>query len=228
MSGQSGQTNGLPSWAARLLAQVRQALGVYRGLSRSLRLVVGAAPRHIVIMLLVYALFRLIEPATVWFSKFLVEALTDNRPMTALVIAGVYVLLRMVVEVALWIFELVVASQRERLRYSLQSQLMHKATAMPDLALFESARFYDKLQNARRSIGSAEDLTVQLVNGFSVVLVLATLLGSLVLLHPVAALVVCIATVPMYLGQIRYAQGYSWGFVTRHPRRGVWTTTSNS
>ena len=126
MSGQSDKPALRLGWVSRLLAQVRQALGIYRGLSRSLRLVVGATPRHIVIMLLVYALFRLIEPATVWFSKFLVEALTDNRPLTALVIAGVYVLLRIVVEVALWIFELVVASQRERLRYSLQSQLMHR------------------------------------------------------------------------------------------------------
>lgn len=218
MRGKSDQPTPRPGWVARILGQVREALSVYRGLSRSLRLVMGAAPRHIVIMLPVYALFRLIEPATVWFSKFLVEALTDNRPLTALVIAGGYVLLRIVVEVATWIFELVVGSQRERLRYSLQSQLMHKATTMPDLALFESAGFYDKLQTARRSIGSAEELIVQVVNGFSVVLVLATLLGSLVLLHPVAALVVCIATVPMYLGQIRYAEGYSWVFREQAPQ----------
>ena len=207
-SGRAAPTPGTGAAGARRLS----------GLPRSLRLVVGAAPRHIVIMLPVYALFRLIEPATVWFSKFLVEALIDNRPLTALVIASVYILLRIVVEVATWIFELVVASQRERLRYSLQSQLMHKATTMPDLTLYESAGFYDKLQNARRSMGSAEELTVQVVNGFSVVLVLATLLGSLVLLHPVAALVVCIATVPMYLGQIRYAEGYSWVFREQAPQ----------
>ena len=71
-------------WRARL----RQSLAVYASLPRLFRLGAAASPRRVVAMFAIYLLFSLLQPASVWFSKLLVDAVRLNQGITALLIAG--------------------------------------------------------------------------------------------------------------------------------------------
>jgi len=67
---------------------------------------------------------------------------------------------------------------------------MEKATAMPDLTLFDTPSFYDQLQNAREAVLRLYLLINQTVSSASIVLVFVTLLGILARLNPLASLLV--------------------------------------
>ncbi len=115
--------------------------------------------------------------------------------------------LRIAGEAASWIFEVVCAGYRDLVLFRLHTRLMQKAAAMPAPTLFESPVFYDKLQNARRSLEWAQRLMNQAVMGVGVFAVFLALLGTLVLLHPLAAAAVCLTAVPSYVAQLPSGHG---------------------
>ena len=193
--------------AARLLAQVRQALGVYRGLPRSLRLVVAATPGRAAALLVINLVYSLSAPANAWASKFLVEALVANQSTMALLVVVVFTLIHLVSNGAGYVQEVVVWGQIDRLRYYLHTRIMTQATAMCDLALFESPSFYNKLENARQGMPWTQRLFMQTIHMCSQFVIFLTFLGVLSLLHPLAAVLVLLSTVPTYVAKLRYGFG---------------------
>ncbi|MGH2369733.1 MAG: ABC transporter ATP-binding protein [Chloroflexota bacterium] len=195
----------------RFFAQVRQGLAVYSCIPRSVGLIACAAPGRAVALVLLYLVFRLIEPASVWFSKLLVDSLLAQRPTTALLVAGLYVGLHVLGTAGSWTFEVLYAGFRDRFLFHLHTLLMRKATSLPDLALFETPAFYDTLQNARQAVDNpatgAQRLINAAVTGVAVVAVFLTLLGTLALLHPLAAAVVFATAVPSYYASLRFGHG---------------------
>ncbi|HEY8744848.1 MAG TPA: ABC transporter ATP-binding protein, partial [Chloroflexota bacterium] len=155
----------------------------------------------------IYSIYSLLQPAGVWFSKLLVDAVRSNQTTMALVIAGAYVALRLVGNAQGFVYEVVVAGFRDRALYSLHTRLMEKATAMPDLSLFDTPSFYDQLQNAREAVPRLYLLVNQTVSSASIVLVFVTLLSILARLNPLASLVVFLTAIPTYFGQLRVAHG---------------------
>ncbi len=192
---------------ARLLAQVRPALGVYRGLPRSLRLVVAATPGRAAALLVINLVYSLSAPANALASKFLVEALVANRPNMALLVVVVFTLIHLVSNGAGYVQEVVVWGQIDRLRYYLHTRIMTQATAMFDLALFESPSFYNKLENARQGMPWTQRLFMQTIHMCSQFVIFLSFLGVLSLLHPLAAVVVLLSTVPTYIAKLRYGFG---------------------
>lgn len=93
-----------------------------------------------------------------------------------------------------------------RLNFSLNTLLIRKALSL-DLAHFENADFYDKLQNARRE---ADWRALQIMNdGFYFVQNTITLLSFAALLFRFNALLALIlfgATIPAFVAQSKYAQ----------------------
>ena len=93
-----------------------------------------------------------------------------------------------------------------RLNFSLNTQLIRKALSL-DLAHFENAGFYDKLQNARRE---ADWRALQIMNnGFYFIQNTITLLSFAALLFRFNALLALIlfgATIPAFIAQSKYAQ----------------------
>ncbi|MDE2993335.1 MAG: ABC transporter ATP-binding protein [Chloroflexota bacterium] len=185
-----------------------QVLAVYRGVPRSVWLIAEAAPLRVLAMVLIYVIFSAVGPAGVWFSKLLVDALVAQQAALAITLAVLYTGLRIVGTAAGWLYEPVYAGFRDRFVFHLQSRLMQKASSMPDLSLFETPAFYDKLQNARRAMDAAQRLIATVITGFSIILVFLTLVGMLASLHPLAAAIVVVSTLPSYLARLRFGHGY--------------------
>jgi ATP-binding cassette subfamily B protein len=93
-----------------------------------------------------------------------------------------------------------------RLNFTLNTRLIRKALSL-DLAHFENAEFYDKLQNARRE---ADYRALQIMNdGFYFIQNTITLLSFAALLlrfSPLLALILFGATIPAFIAQSQYAQ----------------------
>jgi ATP-binding cassette subfamily B protein len=93
-----------------------------------------------------------------------------------------------------------------RINISINSRIIRKALEL-DLAHFENAEFYDKLQNARRE---ADWRSLQIVNGgFFLIQNLITLLsfGALLIrFSPWLAAILFLATIPAFVAQSQYAE----------------------
>jgi len=93
-----------------------------------------------------------------------------------------------------------------RIVLSINTRIIGKALEL-DLAHFENAAFYDKMQNARRE---ADYRSLQIVNGgFYVLQNILTLLSFAALLvrfSPWLALILFVATLPAFIAQSRYAE----------------------
>jgi ATP-binding cassette subfamily B protein len=93
-----------------------------------------------------------------------------------------------------------------RINLSINQRIIRKALDL-DLAHFENAEFYDKMQNARRE---ADWRSLQIVNGgFYVAQNIVTLLSFGVLLvrfSPWLALILFVATLPAFIAQSRFAE----------------------
>jgi ATP-binding cassette, subfamily B, bacterial len=207
--------------AAPWLARLRQSLAVYASLPSLFRLGAAASPRRVVAMFAIYLLFSLLQPTSVWFSKLLVDAVRLDQGTVALLIAGGYVALRVVGNAQGFVYEVVAAAFRDRALYYLHVRLMEKVTALPDLTIFDTSAFYDRLQRAREAVPRLYALVNQTVTGASIVLVFITLLGLLARLSPLAALIVFLTAIPTYFAQLRFAHG-AWrvyGGQAPHARR---------
>jgi len=93
-----------------------------------------------------------------------------------------------------------------RINISINSRIIRKALEL-DLAHFENAEFYDKLQNARRE---ADWRSLQIVNGgFFLIQNVITLLsfGALLIrFSPWLAAILFLATIPAFVAQSQYAE----------------------
>ena len=93
-----------------------------------------------------------------------------------------------------------------RIVLSINTRIIRKALEL-DLAHFENAEFYDKMQNARRE---ADYRSLQIVNGgFYVMQNIVTLISFgalLVRFSPWMAVILFLATIPAFLAQSRYAE----------------------
>ena len=185
-------------------AKLRGYLGDYGRIPGSMRLFVAAVPGHTAAMVAISLLQHLLEPLSVWFMKFLVDAVVAQQVRTALTVAVLLVLFRMSSYFASWAYEIVSPGQLDRLQFSLQTRLMAKAVSIQDLTLFESPEFYDRLQTAGRAANQwAQRLFMSTLQALSYIVVVLTLFGSLSLLHPAAAVLVFVATIPSYLARLR-------------------------
>ena len=186
------------------IEKLKGLLGEYGLIARSMRLFAGAAPWHTAVMLVISLFQHLLEPLSVWFMKFLVDAVVAQQVRTALVVALLLVAFRMSSYLASWAYEIVTPGQLDRLQFQLQTRLMSKAVSIQDLSLFESPEFYDQMQTASRAANQwAQRLFMNTLQALSYIVVVLTLFGSLSLLHPIAAVMVFVATIPSYIARLR-------------------------
>ena len=186
------------------LEKLKGYFGEYSRIVPSMRLFVAAAPGHTAVMLVLDLLMATLEPLSVWFMKFLVDAVVAQEVRMALVVAFLLVAYRMSSYLASWAYEVVTPGQIDRLQFSLQTRLMEKAVSIQDLSLFESSKFYDQLQTARQATDTwAQRLFMTTKQMLAYVVVVVLLFGSLTQLHPLAALILFLATIPSYLAYLR-------------------------
>ena len=186
------------------IKKLKGYLGEYGRIVPSMRLFVAAAPGHTAVMIVLDLLMATLEPLSVWFMKFLVDAVVAQHVRMALIVASLLVAYRMSSYLASWAYEVVTPGQIDRLQFFLQTRLMEKAVSIQDLTLFESPRFYDQLQTARQATDTwAQRLFMATKQMLAIVVVVVLLFGTLSQLHPLAAILVFFATVPSYLAYLR-------------------------
>jgi ATP-binding cassette subfamily B protein len=150
-----------------------------------------------------------------WVGKLIVDAVVNSINTRAGAQAGLQsVLPLLIAEFVLLVVQSANAQARTlaehvlhaRIVLSINTRIIGKALEL-DLAHFENAEFYDKMQNARRE---ADWRSLQIVNGgFYVVQNIITLLSFAALLvrfSPWLALVLFLATIPAFIAQSRYAE----------------------
>jgi ATP-binding cassette subfamily B protein len=157
----------------------------------------------------------LLPAGQAWVGKLIVDAV-DNAINTQ---AGAQAGLRAVLPLLAAEFVLLVIQSangqartlaehvlHSRIVLSINTRIISKALEL-DLAHFENAAFYDKMQNARRE---ADYRSLQIVNGgFYVLQNILTLLSFAALLvrfSPWLALILFVATLPAFIAQSRYAE----------------------
>ena len=179
-------------------------LGEYGRVVPSMRLFTAAAPGHTAVIIVLDLLMATLEPLSVWFMKFLVDAVIANQVRMAVLVALLLVIYRMISYLATWANEVVVPGQIDRLQFALQTRLMEKAVSIQDLTLFESPRFYDQLQTARQATDIwAQRLFMTAKQLLAYIVVVVFLFGTLSLSHPIAAIIMFLATIPSYLAHLR-------------------------
>jgi ATP-binding cassette subfamily B protein len=157
----------------------------------------------------------LLPAGQAWVAKLIVDAVVgaiNGRVGSQAGLRAVLPLLGM--EFGLLLLQSVVSQGRSlaehvlhsRLNLSINTRIIRKALDL-DLAHFENAEYYDKLQNARRE---ADWRGLQIMNsGFYLVQNSITLVSFAALLlrfSPLLAAVLFLATIPAFIAQSRYAE----------------------
>lgn len=201
------------TWKERV-AQIRNAFGNIPG---AFRLVWQADRRSTVIMAVLTLIAAALPAAQAWAGALIVDSVVDSFTTRVEPLIGLERTLPYLgLELALLLIGAVAAQMRlfyehvlnARLGHAINVEIIRKALTL-DLHYFEDARFYDKLQNARRE---ADFRALGIVNGsFNVIQNLLTLLSFAVLLlafSPFITLVLFGATVPAFIAQGRYSNLY--------------------
>ena len=184
---------------------VRRAFGlVWQAHSRSALAMVGCT-----------LIGALLPASQAWVGKLIVDTVVTSINAHIGAMAGLQAVLPyLIVEFILLVIQAGNSQARSfaehilhsRINISINSRIIRKALEL-DLAYFENAEYYDKLQNARRE---ADWRSLQIVNnGFYLVQNVVTLLsyGALLLrFSPWLALILFAATIPAFIAQSRFAE----------------------
>lgn len=184
-------------------------------IARAFALVWQAHPASAMAMAATTVVGALLPASQAWVGKLIVDAVVTAINTQAGAMAGLSAVLPLLgLELILLVTQAINGQVRSlaehilhaRLNLSINTRIIRKALDL-DLAHFENAEYYDKLQNARRE---ADWRGLQIVNGgFYLIQNAATLLSYGVLLirfSPWLALILFIATIPAFLAQSHFAE----------------------
>ena len=195
-----------------------------RYVPRLLRFIWEASPLYAVLALLIALLSSVIAPAQIWIFKVIVDRVSATAANSTTAIDWAYLMVPMLWMAAIWALE--VAGQgfsREirtllGVRVALHTEycLLAKSASL-DMAFFETSAFFDRMENARQTLGHAHNLPVLMLGILSSVISLAGLLVLLALLHPLAVAALLATTVPQLLIKAVHADRM-WGNQLRHTK----------
>ncbi len=200
------------AWLAENPAKIRAASV---NVGRAFELVWQGHPASLIVMVVCTLIGAGIPAGQAYVAKLVVDAVvagaqTHTDPLAGLQSVAPWLLL----ELGLVVLDTAVGQARTlaehilhaRINVNINTRIIRKALEL-DLAYFENAEYYDKLQNARRE---ADWRSLQIVdNGFYLVQNVITLISFVVLLigfSPWLAVLIFAATVPAFIAQNRYAE----------------------
>lgn len=194
------------------LQSLSQHWGNYR---RVLQLVWGASPRYAFLATFFATLSALATPAQIWLSKVIIDriisAIQNRAPgaaidWTALVLPmGVLLLVLLYAEVGRRVAESITLVLRFQVEHYVQHLLLKKA-AQFDIAFFESATFYDKLDLARSESYRTFNLALLATDSLGLLLSLLLTLSLVTQFHPLAAAVMVLLAIPQLIVSSQYAK----------------------
>ena len=173
-----------------------------RYVPRLLRFIWTASPHNAVLALLAALLSSIIPPAQIWLFKVIVDRVYAAAQLSAPT-DWAYLMTPLAWMTGVWILD--IAGQgfnREirallgiRVRLHTEYCLLEKSSQL-DMAFFETSIFFDRMHNARQTIGHAHNLPVLILGIVSSMISLTGLLVLLAQLHPFAVIILLLSTIP--------------------------------
>ena len=194
---------------AREAATWRAQLAALRYVPKFIQLMWQTHRGYTVTMALL-RLFRAFIPlATLWVGKLIIDAVVDMRqapsdfsrlwPLVALEI-GIVLVGEMLARASVLVESLL----GELFSTSTSLRVMEHAATL-DLYHFEDPTFYDRLEQARRQTSNRIGLLAQLLTMGQDVLTLMSLGAALVVYSPWLLLILAVAVLPSFLGEMHFA-----------------------
>jgi ATP-binding cassette subfamily B protein len=189
--------------------------GAFANVPKSFRLLWKAHPGATIGMVVVTALTAFTPLVQAWLSKLIIDTIVENLNGKLPVEEGIrrvlpYVLIEFVV------FTLSIANNQvrsllehianARLGHSVSNAIIRKAIDL-DLAYFEDAEFYDKMQRAQDEVSYRPLIVVN--NSFLLIQNLVTMISLLALLlafGPLIALLLFGGVIPSFIAQLKYSK----------------------
>ena len=188
----------------------RERLQALRNVPPLLRMVWATSPVLSLATLVLRFIAALFPLATLWVSKLIIDLVVrairgrsiDRSLIWKLLI--IELLLAVGADVLGRCISLVDSLLGDRFTNHVSLRLMRHATSL-DLVSFEDPVFYDKMERARRQTTARLGMLASLASMAQQFLTLLTMLSAVILLYPWLLLLLLIATIPVFLGETRFA-----------------------
>jgi ATP-binding cassette, subfamily B, bacterial len=184
---------------------------------RAFRLIRGAAPRSMAAMGCLTLIDAVLPVAGVWLLKRLIDAVavatggSRSEGRTTLLIAGGYLLVLVLQQCLRAVSPFLQGHVSDLVTGQVALQLMKKTSDAPDLTMFDSPRFHDRLELLRREVAQGPmDFFSGLAQGAQSGITLGCMLLFLSRYHPALLLLLGITAAPGVLWQ-RRLQEAAWG-----------------
>jgi ATP-binding cassette subfamily B protein len=148
--------------------------------------------------------------ATLWVSKLIIDLVVRALRHQAIDRSAIWKLLILELLLAIGsdtlarIITLVDSLLGDRFTNHVSIRLMQHATSL-DLVSFEDPVFYDKMERARRQTTARMGMLASLAGMAQQLVTLLTLLSAVVLYYPWLLVLLLLATIPVFLGETRFA-----------------------
>ena len=175
-----------------------------------LRMVWATSPVLSVATLLLRFIAALFPLSSLWVAKLIIDLVVRairNQPMDRSLVWKLLIielLLAVGSDILGRVISLVDSLLGDRFTNHVSLRLMRHAMSL-DLVSFEDPVFYDKMERARRQTTARLGMLASLAGMAQQFLTLLSMLSAVVLVYPWLLLLLMVATVPVFLGETRFA-----------------------
>ena len=188
----------------------RERLEALRNVPPLLRMVWATSPFLSVATLVLRFIAALFPLSSLWVAKLIIDLVVrairsqpiDHSLIWKLLI--IELLLAVGSDVLGRLISLVDSLLGDRFTNHVSLRLMRHATSL-DLVSFEDPVFYDKMERARRQTTARLGMLASLAGMAQQFLTLLSMLSAVVLVYPWLLLLLVVATIPVFLGETRFA-----------------------
>jgi len=188
----------------------RERLQALRNVPPLLRMVWQTSPALTVWTLLLRCISALFPLAMLWVSKLIIDLVVRSIRHQPIHRSDIWKLL--ILELLLAVgsdtlarfVTLVDSLLGDRFTNYVSIRLMEHATSL-DLVSFEDPVFYDKMERARRQTTARLGMLASLAGMAQQLLTLVSLLSAVIFFYPWLLLLLMLATIPVFLGETRFA-----------------------
>jgi len=188
----------------------RERLQALHNVPPLLRIVWHTSPFLSVATLVLRFISALFPLATLWVSKLIIDLVVKairSQPIDRSLIWKLLILellLAISADVLGRLISLTDSLLGDRFTNYVSLRLMRHATSL-DLVSFEDPVFYDKMERARRQTTARLGMLASLAGMAQQFLTLLSMLSAVIFVYPWLLLLLVIATVPVFLGETRFA-----------------------
>ncbi len=188
----------------------RERLEALRNVPPLLRMVWATSPFLSVATLVLRFIAALFPLSSLWVAKLIIDLVVRairSQPIDRSLIWKLLIielLLAVGSDVLGRLISLVDSLLGDRFTNHVSLRLMRHATSL-DLVSFEDPVFYDKMERARRQTTARLGMLASLAGMAQQFLTLLSMLSAVVLVYPWLLLLLVVATIPVFLGETRFA-----------------------